>query len=292
MRRIIPVRRKKPVSTYQPPARYSPDFIPKCVVGSEAYRTLSLVARAILVEIVATFDGHNNGAIHISYAQLAARLNRKNQAPIGPAIAELMQHGLLDLSAESIWRERKAREYRITFANTSDIIGRTIPATNDYLKFDATDVVAAKRKTATTSVAEGGEAATASVAVANGKLPKTQFGSATTGVVPISKPYAAAKSEAGETLNPDPQIVDDPNSVGADTAELRGRITSYWRGLSPKRQRAWAEAHGLTRDDIKAYCIADPDRLPAPKVAAMVLAIRNEKAANRLLAAKSAGKAA
>lgn len=192
--------------------------IPKCVLESEAYRTLSLIARAILVEIVGRMDGYNNGQIHISYAELAQRLNRRNQAPIGPAIAELMQHGLVDLSAESIWRERKAREYRLTFVNTSDSIGRTIKATNDYLKFDATDVVAAKRKSATTFVAASTGTATNVVAGANGKPPKTLEPSATTGVVPISKPYAEAQSEAAGPSIPAPQ---NPAGRGASRAATR-----------------------------------------------------------------------
>jgi hypothetical protein len=79
-----------------------------------------------------------------------------------------MQHGLLDLSAESVWRERRAREYRLTFVNTSDSIGRTIKATNDYLNFDATDLVAARHQSATTSVAGTCSTATASVAAAHG----------------------------------------------------------------------------------------------------------------------------
>lgn len=194
--------------------------LPKCVIVSEAYTRLSLIARAILTEITARFDGHNNGSITISYAELAARLNRRNQAPIGPAIAELMEHGLLDLSAESVWRERKAREYRLTFANTSDSIGRTVAATNDYLgwraKNDATDGVAEKGKSATDGVARGNDPATNGVAAANGKLPKTFRGSATTGVVPISKPYAAAQSEAGETFKAGSKSAGGP--IAADEA--------------------------------------------------------------------------
>jgi len=188
--------------------------LPKCVLKSEAYRTLSLMARAILTEIVAIFDGKNNGSITISYAQLAARLNRKNQSPIGPAVAELIQHGLLDLSAESVWQERRAREYRLTFVNTSDSIGRTIRATNDYLKFDATDVVAAKPKSATASVATGSEAATTFVASTHGKPPKTLNGSATTGVVPICKPYAVAKSEAGDPFKSTPHSAGGRSTAG------------------------------------------------------------------------------
>jgi hypothetical protein len=190
--------------------------LPVCVIRSEAYRTLSPIARCILIEIVSRMRGNNNGEITVSYAQLALALNRRNQAPIGPAIAELMQHGLLDLSAESVWQERKAREYRLTFVNTTDAIGRPIRATNDYLKWtagekiDATDVVAAKRKSATPFVAGKVAAATDGVAVANGKLPKTLEGSATNGVVPISKPYAAAKREAGKSCKSTPENVDGP----------------------------------------------------------------------------------
>jgi hypothetical protein len=171
------------------------------------------MARAILFEIAGVLDGHNHGSIHLSYADLAQRLNRKNQAPIGPAIAELMHHGLLDLSAESVWRERKAREYRLTFVNTTDSIGRTIKATNDYLKFDATDVVAAKLKSATASVAEAEAAATTSVAAPHGKPPKTLKGSATTGVVPISKPYAGAESAATGQASPPANLATE-NSGG------------------------------------------------------------------------------
>jgi hypothetical protein len=189
--------------------------IPKCVLKSEAYRRLSLMARAILFEVAGILDGHNNGHIHVSYAELAARLNRKNQAPIGPAIAELMRHGLLDLSAESVWRERKAREYRLTFVNTTDSIGRTIKATNDYLTFDATDVVAAKGKSATASVAGQGDAATNAVAGTHGKPPKTKSAAATTGVVLISKPYAARESEAGETSNLGPFLRAGRHAAGA-----------------------------------------------------------------------------
>ena len=172
---------------------------------SEAYRSLSLIARAILVELVREMTGHNNGKITLSYKQLAFRLNRKNEAPIGPGIAELMAHGLVDISAESVWQERRAREYRLTFVNTTDSIGRTIPATNEYkhwtAKNDATNVVAEKPKLATTSVADIHDAATTSVVGIYGKLRKTKIASATTGVVPISKPYAVAQREAGTQVS-------------------------------------------------------------------------------------------
>lgn len=182
--------------------------IPKCVIESASYRHLSLMARAILVELVGRMDGHNNGCIHASYAELAKALNRHNQAPIGPAIAELMTHGLIDISAASVWQERKAREYRLTFVNTTDRIGRTIRATNDYVtwqprgKNDTTDAVAAKPKSATPFVAAKIAAATNAEADPNEKLPKTPSASATDAVTPISKPYAGASSDNSESLIP------------------------------------------------------------------------------------------
>jgi hypothetical protein len=258
--------------------------IPKCVVESPAHRGLSLISRAILVEIVARMVGNNNGAIHISYAELAKCLNRKNQAPIGPAIAELMQHGLLDISAESVWQVRKSREYRLTFVNTSDSIGRPIKATNDYLnwkpreKNDATDVVAAKVKSATAFVASKSAAATDAVADANGKPPKTFIGSATDGVVPILSPYPerAASDCSGHSA---PQIADGPFADPAVMA-ARDRITGHWKRLkTAARRRSWAASHGLTVDELREYIVVDPLAIPFVKQAALASAIRAEQRA-------------
>ena len=164
--------------------------IPRCVLLSEAYRTLSALERAILVEIVERLNGFNNGSIAISYAELAHRLDRKNQAPFAAAIATLWKHGLIEPGQDAFWKERKARTYRLTFVNTTDSIGRPIQATNDYLKWqpegknDATDVVAGKAKSATAFVA--------------GKVR-----TATDAVVLISKPYMGADEQGlGEDLLP------------------------------------------------------------------------------------------
>ena len=183
--------------------------IPRCVLLSEAYRTLSALERAILVEIVERLNGFNNGSIAISYAELAHRLDRKNQAPFAAAIATLWKHGLIEPGQDAFWKERKARTYRLTFVNTTDSIGRPIQATNDYLKGqpegknDATDVVAGKAKSATAFVAGKVRTATDAVASGNGKLPKTPGSSATDAVVLISKPYMGADEQGlGEDLLP------------------------------------------------------------------------------------------
>lgn len=118
--------------------------LPSVVHEHPAYRALPMWERAVLIELLATFNGYNNGHIVLSYKQLAERLSTTNQARIGRAIARLFQHGLIDIGAESVWQQRKAREYRLTFIST----GRpphTRPATNEYLhwKNDAEPVSAA-----------------------------------------------------------------------------------------------------------------------------------------------------
>lgn len=98
---------------------------------SEAYQSLTPFERAILIELLARFNGYNNGSIVVSYRQFAAALGNSNYRKIGRAIAVLMQRGLIDISTESIWKERKSREYRLTFIST----GRppnSRAATNDY----------------------------------------------------------------------------------------------------------------------------------------------------------------
>lgn len=145
--------------------------LPHCVLDSVAYVDLTPMERAILVEIVRVFDGRNNGRITLSYKQLAARLGRKNEAPFSRAIGRLISHGFLELSVEAVWQERRAREYRLTFANTSDRIGRPIAATNEYrawtppAKIDATDGVATGRKSATWSIVTSRSPDTNGVAV-------------------------------------------------------------------------------------------------------------------------------
>lgn len=133
--------------------------IPHVVLNSAAYTQLCPMERSILVEIVAKLNGFNNGKIAISYRELASRLNRKNEAPFGPAIAKLIAHGFLEIMADARWKDRRAREYRLTFVNTTDAAGRFVPATNDYLGWRpeadscATDAVVGKTESATTSVA-------------------------------------------------------------------------------------------------------------------------------------------
>lgn len=110
--------------------------LPQAVQDSPAYRDCSLWARAVLLEIIREFNGFNNGEIFLSVDQICERLNNSNRRKACRAVAELMEHGLIDVAAEGKWRERKAREFRLTFVSSGKFPAIR-PATNDYRKWEA-----------------------------------------------------------------------------------------------------------------------------------------------------------
>lgn len=97
-------------------------MLPHVVMESEAYRHLSLRARAILTLILKRFNFYNNAhpsphrRLALSSREIAAELNNQNHAANSRAIAELIDHGFVEMTAESVRSSRLAREYRITFA--------------------------------------------------------------------------------------------------------------------------------------------------------------------------------
>lgn len=110
--------------------------LPQVVHKSKAYRSLSVFERAVLLEIIAAFNGYNNGTIVISQRQIAKALENSNYAKIGRSIAVLMERGLLDIETEGLWKKRRAREYRLTFISSGKA-PYTRPATNEYLMWRA-----------------------------------------------------------------------------------------------------------------------------------------------------------
>ena len=116
--------------------------LPHVVADSQAYLSLSPFERAVLLEILRRFNGYNNGNIVISYEQIGERLKgrnscRPNNGRIGKAVARLFEVGLIGEPTPGNWLERRAREYRLTFASA----GKGPPfqsATNDYLKWTPT----------------------------------------------------------------------------------------------------------------------------------------------------------
>lgn len=187
--------------------------IPKCLIDSLAYRSLSVHARSVLIELVARMNGYNNGKIAVSQRELVDAIGcSPNRIVI--AITDLMEHGILDVAVEGTWKTRQARQYRLTFVTT-----KGAPATNDYLRWTpsseksgAIGVVSEGDLSATGAIARPSAAATGAIArllqhrrksVDRPLLP------ATGAVSLIGKP-----SPADQSSPVDIPFVDPPNAGG------------------------------------------------------------------------------
>lgn len=86
------------------------------VIESAAYRDLSPVARAALVEVLALYRGDNNGSLVVPVEWLAERLG-KSKATASRALSDLDDHGLVKPTSRSSFSDhrRRAAEYRVTF---------------------------------------------------------------------------------------------------------------------------------------------------------------------------------
>jgi hypothetical protein len=178
--------------------------IPVCVINSGAYRELGVHARAILIEIVARMNGYNNGSIAVSYRELCEAIGCSMRKVVS-GIVQLVDHGFLDVATEGKWKERLAREYRLTFVNT-----KGAAATNEYLRWTkrsnsgASHVVAAKGVSASEVVAGSATAASAPVA-GKPKRPaiarSPRFVPASDGEALISKPYQGAAEQGAQATS-------------------------------------------------------------------------------------------
>lgn len=174
--------------------------LPAAVLYSDAYASLSLWGRAVLVEILGRFNGYNNGKIALSQRELAERLGTSNFRRISMATAELFVAGFIDVAVEGKWKQRHARQFRLTFITTGD--GPPYrAATNDYLAFSRADTASAdERPSADTGSATPLASADDGSAAPHGKPSIRLVASADTGSTLISKPYRAPKSGRSNPL--------------------------------------------------------------------------------------------
>lgn len=110
-------------------------------------------------------NGYNNGKIGLSQRQLTDAL-KCSPRKVVRCMAELMEHGLIDVHAEGKWKERLAREYRLTFVTT-----KGGPATNDYLRWKPT--------------AKSGATASVSTSPHSGSVVKADFACSASAVVTV-----------------------------------------------------------------------------------------------------------
>ena len=84
------------------------------VKRSAAYHSLSLGARAALLELMEKYTGANNGMISMGVRELAGRLKCGLRSALN-FLNELDDAGLAHPTQMGVWRGRRATEWRLTF---------------------------------------------------------------------------------------------------------------------------------------------------------------------------------
>jgi len=107
-------------------------LLPRTLLESETFRSLSFRAQAALIQLQLRFNGFNNGRVAMSSRALAEALGSKSPRQKLAALAELEAHGFIALAKDYPKVQRKAREYRLTYISHGPE-GAVQPATNDYL---------------------------------------------------------------------------------------------------------------------------------------------------------------
>lgn len=94
--------------------------LPHRVLISEAYRSLDLVARALLTEIVMLENGKNNGSLWLSVADATDRLGQSDARPAIRAFDDLQDRGFIRMTKDAHFSVKasdtsRARCWRITW---------------------------------------------------------------------------------------------------------------------------------------------------------------------------------
>jgi hypothetical protein len=89
--------------------------LPHYMVRSHAWRMLSPVARAVLIEVLAIYNGSNNGYLALSARTAGERVNCSKDTA-ARAFRELQRTGFLELSIQGAFhrKDRHASEWRVT----------------------------------------------------------------------------------------------------------------------------------------------------------------------------------
>lgn len=87
--------------------------LPYAQLKSAAWRSLSGAAVRLWLELHTRYNGGNNGALTLSYAEAAEALGM-GKATVQRAYGELVEKGFLALEREGNWYHRRAHEWRLT----------------------------------------------------------------------------------------------------------------------------------------------------------------------------------
>lgn len=100
------------------------------MLRSAAWRSLSGAAVKVFLELHTRFNGSNNGAVRLSYAEAAEALGM-GKATVQRAFIDLQEKGFVVLERKGNWYHRQAHEWRLTVKPVQKVKGRELP-TNDW----------------------------------------------------------------------------------------------------------------------------------------------------------------
>lgn len=121
------------------------------LLESPAYAMLDVVARCLLVELIALFDGKNNGSIYLSTKDATARLGRSDERAIIAAFELLQAVGLIEQTKGAHFAIKtgdtsRARCWRLLWLVWPECPNRNKrPASLGYLQFQASGKAADRR---------------------------------------------------------------------------------------------------------------------------------------------------
>ena len=89
--------------------------LPLFVIGCEAWRGMSPLARSLFIEVLALYRGENNGFLGMS-AREAGDVLGCSKSTAARAFDELLERGFLEVSRDARFdrRDRRATEWRVT----------------------------------------------------------------------------------------------------------------------------------------------------------------------------------
>lgn len=109
-------------------------MLPRMLLASPAWRSLSAHARATFLVFCDRHSGFNNGDIGLGIREISAAIGNQNHTATSRSIVELIQKGFLECTSDASRHHAKTRTYRITCISTGEG-RRTVPATNEYLEW-------------------------------------------------------------------------------------------------------------------------------------------------------------
>lgn len=111
-------------------------------LSCDAYRSLDVYARALLIEFKRRYNGSNNGRIHMSYRDASTVCNC-SQKPIRRAFDELQQKGFIKIAKKGAFsvKIRHATEWTLTEYQ----VGDQLPS-KEFMRWSYSETSPVKKK--------------------------------------------------------------------------------------------------------------------------------------------------